>query len=167
MYQSTDLVNWENLGKQAPSVTGMWRPKFASPNGSSFWVSRYSWHELEYIYICVYPVNRHSMADCSSFWVFIPCSSTGSKTEMPCHCPPRSSSVVIAKRPRACCHRTSIPTQTPGCFMTRLPVSRHRRYGCLSSGLTGRFALRHLVSPNERRSQHGTNQQDQQRWLYW
>ncbi|KAK8107865.1 carbohydrate-binding module family 35 protein [Apiospora kogelbergensis] len=38
MYQSTDLVNWENLGKQAPSVTGMWRPKFASPNGSSFWL---------------------------------------------------------------------------------------------------------------------------------
>ncbi|KAK8087103.1 galactan 1-3-beta-galactosidase [Apiospora phragmitis] len=37
MYQSTDLINWENLGKQAPSVTGMWRPKFASPNGSSFW----------------------------------------------------------------------------------------------------------------------------------
>ncbi|KAK8094628.1 Arabinanase/levansucrase/invertase [Apiospora hydei] len=38
MYQSTDLVNWENLGEQAPSVTGMWRPKFASPNGSSFWL---------------------------------------------------------------------------------------------------------------------------------
>ncbi|KAK7980512.1 hypothetical protein PG989_012969 [Apiospora arundinis] len=38
MYQSTDLVNWEDLGKQAPGVTGMWRPKFASPNGSSFWL---------------------------------------------------------------------------------------------------------------------------------
>ncbi|KAK8133839.1 family 43 glycoside hydrolase [Apiospora sp. TS-2023a] len=38
MYQSTDLVNWENMGKQAPAVSGMWRPKFASPNGSSFWL---------------------------------------------------------------------------------------------------------------------------------
>ncbi|KAK7921228.1 carbohydrate-binding module family 35 protein [Apiospora marii] len=38
MYQSTDLVNWENLGKQAPAVSGMWRPKFASPNGSSSWL---------------------------------------------------------------------------------------------------------------------------------
>ncbi|KAK1236290.1 hypothetical protein PQX77_000451 [Marasmius sp. AFHP31] len=37
MYQSTDLLNWQNLGPQAPSVTGLWRPKFAKPNGS-FWL---------------------------------------------------------------------------------------------------------------------------------
>lgn len=38
MYSSTDLLNWENLGAQDSSVTGMWRPKFAKPNGE-FWVS--------------------------------------------------------------------------------------------------------------------------------
>jgi beta-xylosidase len=38
MYSSTDLLNWKNLGKQASSVTGLWRPKIAKPNGS-FWVS--------------------------------------------------------------------------------------------------------------------------------
>ncbi|XDG07677.1 hypothetical protein ABKA04_007292 [Annulohypoxylon sp. FPYF3050] len=37
MYSSTDLINWKNLGKQASSVTGMWRPKIAKPNGS-FWL---------------------------------------------------------------------------------------------------------------------------------
>ncbi|KAI0838275.1 carbohydrate-binding module family 35 protein [Hypoxylon sp. FL0890] len=37
LYSSTDLVNWKNLGKQASSVTGMWRPKIAKPNGS-FWL---------------------------------------------------------------------------------------------------------------------------------
>ncbi|KAF9256192.1 Arabinanase/levansucrase/invertase, partial [Marasmius fiardii PR-910] len=37
MYSSTDLLNWQNLGPQASSVTGMWRPKFAKPNGS-FWL---------------------------------------------------------------------------------------------------------------------------------
>jgi hypothetical protein len=39
MYSSTDLLNWKNLGKQASSVTGLWRPKIAKPNGS-FWVRR-------------------------------------------------------------------------------------------------------------------------------
>lgn len=38
MYSSTDLLNWKNLGQQAPGVTGLWRPKIAKPNGS-FWVS--------------------------------------------------------------------------------------------------------------------------------
>lgn len=37
MYSSTDLLNWKNLGKQASSVTGLWRPKIAKPNGS-FWL---------------------------------------------------------------------------------------------------------------------------------
>lgn len=37
MYSSTDLLNWVNLGQQAPAVTGMWRPKIAKPNGE-FWV---------------------------------------------------------------------------------------------------------------------------------
>ncbi|KAI8630321.1 carbohydrate-binding module family 35 protein [Xylariaceae sp. FL1651] len=37
MYSSTDLVNWKNLGQQASSVSGMWRPKIAKPNGS-FWL---------------------------------------------------------------------------------------------------------------------------------
>ncbi|KAJ4414595.1 hypothetical protein N0V82_007837 [Gnomoniopsis sp. IMI 355080] len=37
MYSSTDLLNWDNLGQQAPAVTGMWRPKYAKPNGS-FWL---------------------------------------------------------------------------------------------------------------------------------
>ncbi|KAI1473830.1 carbohydrate-binding module family 35 protein [Daldinia eschscholtzii] len=37
LYSSTDLINWKNLGKQASSVTGMWRPKIAKPNGS-FWL---------------------------------------------------------------------------------------------------------------------------------
>ncbi|KAJ2985754.1 hypothetical protein NUW58_g5362 [Xylaria curta] len=37
MYSSTDLLNWKNLGKQASSVSGMWRPKIAKPNGS-FWL---------------------------------------------------------------------------------------------------------------------------------
>ncbi|KAK7757532.1 hypothetical protein SLS62_000547 [Diatrype stigma] len=37
MYSSTDLVNWKNLGAQASSVTGMWRPKIAKPNGS-YWL---------------------------------------------------------------------------------------------------------------------------------
>ncbi|KAJ9144135.1 Glycosyl hydrolase family 43 protein [Pleurostoma richardsiae] len=37
MYSSTDLLNWKNLGKQASSVTYMWRPKIAKPNGS-FWL---------------------------------------------------------------------------------------------------------------------------------
>ncbi|KAB5554354.1 glycosyl hydrolase [Coniochaeta sp. 2T2.1] len=37
MYSSTDLLNWKNLGKQAPSVTGLWRPKIAKPNGP-FWL---------------------------------------------------------------------------------------------------------------------------------
>ncbi|OTA54688.1 carbohydrate-binding module family 35 protein [Hypoxylon sp. EC38] len=32
LYSSTDLINWKNLGKQASSVTGMWRPKIAKPN---------------------------------------------------------------------------------------------------------------------------------------
>ncbi|KAI1283306.1 glycosyl hydrolase [Xylaria sp. FL0933] len=36
MYSSTDLLNWKNLGAQS-SVTAMWRPKFAKPNGS-FWL---------------------------------------------------------------------------------------------------------------------------------
>ncbi|KAI1264241.1 glycosyl hydrolase [Xylariaceae sp. FL1019] len=36
MYSSTDLINWQNLGAQS-SVTAMWRPKFAKPNGS-FWL---------------------------------------------------------------------------------------------------------------------------------
>ncbi len=40
MYSSTDLINWKNLGQQASSVTGMWRPKIAKPNGS-FWVGTY------------------------------------------------------------------------------------------------------------------------------
>lgn len=39
MYSSTDLVNWKNLGQQASSVSGMWRPKIAKPNGS-YWVSK-------------------------------------------------------------------------------------------------------------------------------
>jgi len=37
MYLSTDLLNWKNLGPQAPSVKGFWRPKIAKPNGQ-FWV---------------------------------------------------------------------------------------------------------------------------------
>ncbi|KAI2617116.1 carbohydrate-binding module family 35 protein [Hypoxylon sp. NC1633] len=37
LYSSTDLINWQNLGKQASSVTGMWRPKIAKPNGS-YWL---------------------------------------------------------------------------------------------------------------------------------
>ncbi|OTB03937.1 carbohydrate-binding module family 35 protein [Hypoxylon sp. CI-4A] len=37
LYSSTDLINWKNLGQQASSVTGMWRPKIAKPNGS-FWL---------------------------------------------------------------------------------------------------------------------------------
>ncbi|EMR63395.1 putative galactan -beta-galactosidase protein [Eutypa lata UCREL1] len=37
MYSSTDLVNWKNLGQQASSVSGMWRPKIAKPNGS-YWL---------------------------------------------------------------------------------------------------------------------------------
>src|SRR4051812_2963401 len=36
MYSSTDLLNWENRGLQS-TVGGMWRPKFAKPNGN-FWV---------------------------------------------------------------------------------------------------------------------------------
>ncbi|KAI8951468.1 carbohydrate-binding module family 35 protein [Xylaria longipes] len=36
MYSSTDLLNWKNLGKQASSVSGMWRPKIAKPNGSFY-----------------------------------------------------------------------------------------------------------------------------------
>lgn len=39
MYSSTDLLNWQNLGKQDAAVTGMWRPKIAKPNGS-FWVRK-------------------------------------------------------------------------------------------------------------------------------
>lgn len=39
MYSSTDLVNWKNLGQQDSSVSGMWRPKIAKPNGS-YWVSK-------------------------------------------------------------------------------------------------------------------------------
>jgi hypothetical protein len=39
MYSSTDLLNWKNLGRQASSVTGLWRPKLATPAGDgSFWV---------------------------------------------------------------------------------------------------------------------------------
>ena len=38
IYSSNDLLNWKYLGSQAPSVTGMWRPKLAIPNNSSFWV---------------------------------------------------------------------------------------------------------------------------------
>lgn len=37
LYSSKDLLNWDNLGKQASSITGMWRPKIAKPNGS-FWL---------------------------------------------------------------------------------------------------------------------------------
>ncbi|KAI1379705.1 carbohydrate-binding module family 35 protein [Hypoxylon crocopeplum] len=37
LYSSTDLINWQNLGQQASSVSGMWRPKIAKPNGS-FWL---------------------------------------------------------------------------------------------------------------------------------
>ncbi|KAI5867826.1 carbohydrate-binding module family 35 protein [Durotheca rogersii] len=37
LYSSADLVNWKNLGQQASSVSGMWRPKIAKPNGS-FWL---------------------------------------------------------------------------------------------------------------------------------
>ncbi|KAI2605071.1 carbohydrate-binding module family 35 protein [Hypoxylon fragiforme] len=37
LYSSTDLINWKNLGKQASSITGMWRPKIAKPNGS-YWL---------------------------------------------------------------------------------------------------------------------------------
>ncbi|KAK0629431.1 glycosyl hydrolase [Bombardia bombarda] len=37
MYSSTDLLNWKNLGAQAPGVTGYWRPKIAKPNGE-FWL---------------------------------------------------------------------------------------------------------------------------------
>ncbi|KAI1496348.1 Arabinanase/levansucrase/invertase [Biscogniauxia marginata] len=37
MYSSTDLINWKNLGQLASSVTGMWRPKIAKPNGS-YWL---------------------------------------------------------------------------------------------------------------------------------
>ncbi|KAI1484468.1 Arabinanase/levansucrase/invertase [Biscogniauxia mediterranea] len=37
MYSSTDLINWKNEGQQASSVTGMWRPKIAKPNGS-YWL---------------------------------------------------------------------------------------------------------------------------------
>ncbi|KAL1872354.1 hypothetical protein Daus18300_004324 [Diaporthe australafricana] len=37
MYSSKDLLNWDNLGAQASSITGMWRPKIAKPNGS-FWL---------------------------------------------------------------------------------------------------------------------------------
>ncbi|XXH05913.1 hypothetical protein Hte_012355 [Hypoxylon texense] len=37
LYSSTDLINWTPQGQQASSVTGMWRPKIAKPNGS-FWL---------------------------------------------------------------------------------------------------------------------------------
>ncbi|KAI4864827.1 carbohydrate-binding module family 35 protein [Hypoxylon rubiginosum] len=37
LYTSTDLINWAPQGAQASSVTGMWRPKIAKPNGS-FWL---------------------------------------------------------------------------------------------------------------------------------
>jgi hypothetical protein len=37
MYSSTDLLNWVNLGKLAPSITGLWRPKYAKPN-DEYWV---------------------------------------------------------------------------------------------------------------------------------
>uniref|UniRef100_A0A0W0GF65 Galactan-beta-galactosidase n=1 Tax=Moniliophthora roreri TaxID=221103 RepID=A0A0W0GF65_MONRR len=37
MYSSTDLLNWQDLGAQAPGYTGTWRPKYAKPNGS-FWL---------------------------------------------------------------------------------------------------------------------------------
>jgi len=38
-YSSTDLLNWKNLGSQAPAVTGLWRPKIAAPGGNdSYWV---------------------------------------------------------------------------------------------------------------------------------
>ncbi|KAF3762846.1 family 43 glycoside hydrolase [Cryphonectria parasitica EP155] len=36
MYSSTDLLNWDFVGSVAPSVTGLWRPKFAKPNGE-YW----------------------------------------------------------------------------------------------------------------------------------
>ncbi|KAI0517013.1 glycosyl hydrolase [Xylaria bambusicola] len=36
MYSSTDLINWKNLGAQS-TVSAMWRPKLAKPNGS-FWL---------------------------------------------------------------------------------------------------------------------------------
>ncbi|KAI0902978.1 glycosyl hydrolase [Ustulina deusta] len=36
MYSSTDLINWQNLGAQS-TVSAMWRPKLAKPNGS-FWL---------------------------------------------------------------------------------------------------------------------------------
>ncbi|KAL9077850.1 MAG: hypothetical protein Q9157_003227 [Trypethelium eluteriae] len=36
MYSSTDLLNWENLGVQA-SITQLWRPKYAKPNGE-YWI---------------------------------------------------------------------------------------------------------------------------------
>lgn len=43
MYSSTDLLSWKNLGAQASSVTGLWRPKLATPSGAgSFWASTYS-----------------------------------------------------------------------------------------------------------------------------
>ncbi|KAK2068858.1 hypothetical protein P8C59_003474 [Phyllachora maydis] len=39
MYSSTDLLSWKNLGAQASSVTGLWRPKLATPSGAgSFWI---------------------------------------------------------------------------------------------------------------------------------
>lgn len=37
MYTSTDLLNWDFVGDLAPSVTALWRPKFAKPNGD-FWI---------------------------------------------------------------------------------------------------------------------------------
>ncbi|KIN03276.1 glycoside hydrolase family 43 protein [Oidiodendron maius Zn] len=44
MYLSTDLLNWKNFGSQDPSVTGMWRPKIAKPNGDywKFWAASLS-----------------------------------------------------------------------------------------------------------------------------
>ncbi|KAK2761271.1 hypothetical protein FQN54_001793 [Arachnomyces sp. PD_36] len=37
IYSSTDLVNWQNLGTQAPEVWSIWRPKSAMPDGQ-FWI---------------------------------------------------------------------------------------------------------------------------------
>ncbi|KAI9696512.1 MAG: hypothetical protein M1820_008140 [Bogoriella megaspora] len=78
MYSSTDLLNWQNLGVQA-SITQLWRPKYAKPNGS-FWIfgqqdryvdslvsgsitGGYTQHAKAYI-----PPNSYSYSDTGMFY---------------------------------------------------------------------------------------------------
>jgi hypothetical protein len=103
MYSSTDLINWKNLGSQASSISGLWRPKIAKPDGS-YWVFLLSgcYKGLETNkFIFRFMVN---------------------KTDTFCLSSLRNLWEGTRRQTRSICPQTTTATLTLACSMTKIPV---------------------------------------------